>query len=264
MRAMQVAWRLNTVVLAVVLIGFLGSFWGFVPLAGLLGFLALPSPFLVPRGWSACALLGSCVPGTLGESAHIGVVVVAVLASAVSFVVAATLRAGRETATGRSPAVEILVTWWPWCSALWLGLCAAGVLGTVLELGGAWVAMGAGDPKAEQGAPVWVPWAIAVLSVAGAWLGVRRAWANPSRERMTRQASAGLVAAILVWAVAMAVHTSLPEPVQGRYYGISGFVVGRSQNYEYGTLLGMVAPAVAGLWSLWLAGVVGGLRFSRP
>jgi hypothetical protein len=40
--------------------------------------------------------------------------------------------------------------------------------------------------------------------------------------------------------------------VQGRYYGLPGVVVGRSQNYEYGTYLGMIAPAVAGLCCLML------------
>jgi len=46
---------------------------------------------------------------------------------------------------------------------------------------------------------------------------------------------------LLLVGLSLVFHVGRPEPVQARYYGIPGFVVGHAQNQEHGTYYGMVA-----------------------
>jgi hypothetical protein len=251
--------------LVLILINFLGALTGATWCAPIAGLLAATGVQHAAGGrWSRCLLLGECAPGACGEVGISGLACVATLVVCAVVVSAGARRieggvdAGVEHTAGGAHA-----TWWPRLGAIGIGLTLAGAAGTALEAAGLWTRLASSpNPSAEQGAPVWVPWLMAAALAAAASAALRRIAPDRFRRRAAGDAAACLVLSLAVWATAIVVHTSLSEPVQGRYYGLPGIVVGRSQNYEYGTYLGMIAPAAAGLCCLALN--VAATRPRRP
>ncbi len=58
------------------------------------------------------------------------------------------------------------------------------------------------------------------------------------------------LAALLFTTAAGILHVARPDPVQGRYYKIPGFIVGRQFPNEYGTYYGVTAGATATILAL--------------
>jgi len=132
------------------------------------------------------------------------------------------------------------------------GLLTAGAVSLLLEISGFWQRLALHpDPLKEQGAPFWFWWACAVLAVTLWYFALRkpRAFGRPWSDWAKRLA--WLAAnALLLAAISLVFHILQPEPTQGRYYGIAGFVVGRADNSEYGTYYGMVSGITVFLISL--------------
>jgi hypothetical protein len=248
-------WLASLAVLGLCLINFLGMLTGApwcAPIAGLLA--ATGAEDAAGGRWSRCLLLGDCAPGAFGDIGISDLMCVAVLVVCAVVVAAGARRIQHGADAGAEhDAGSRIVVWWSWLGAVGIGLTLAGAAGTALEAAGLWTRLvSSPNPSAEQGAPVWVPWLIAAALVAASSAALRRFAPDRSRRRAAGDAAVCLVLSLAVWATAILVHTSLSEPVQGRYYGLPGIVVGRSQNYEYGTYLGMIAPAAAGLCCLVL------------
>jgi hypothetical protein len=135
------------------------------------------------------------------------------------------------------------------CSA---ALLTAGLLSTLFEVLGLWTRLALyPDAKQEQGAPYWLWWMAAAVAAA-AWYGlIRKSATHSATFRQWARRLATLAAlSLLVGTIALLLHAVRAEPTQGRYYGIEGFVVGREQNYEYGTYYGMVAGVTAFMLTL--------------
>jgi hypothetical protein len=238
------SWFASLAVIGLFLINFLGALTGATWCAPIAGLLAAAGAQDAAGGrWSGCLLLGDCAPGAFGEVGISDLACVAALAICAVVVSVGARQIQRGT----------IAAGWPWLGAAGIGLTLAGAAGTALEAAGLWTRLvSSPNPSAEQGAPVWVPWLMAAALVAAASAALRRIAPDRSRRRAAGAAAACLALSLAVWATAILLHTSLSEPVQGRYYKLPGIVVGRSQNYEYGTYLGMIAPAAAGLCCLVL------------
>lgn len=249
------AWIASLAILGMSLINFLGALTGArwcAPLAWLLASTGAESA--AGGRLSGCLLLGDCVPGSFGQFGLVDVGCLAALALCTGVLTAGVRRiqGGGDADPQRGFSGRLSASW-PWLAGGGVGLTLAGAIGTALEAAGVWTGLAwHPNPAAEQGAPVWVPWLISALLVSTALFATRYSGSVRSRNRAATCASMCLAAALAALVAAVVVHTSLPEPVQGRYYGLPGFVVGRSQNYEYGTYLGMLAPAAAGLCCLIL------------
>lgn len=212
----------------------------------------LPIPLASVAGsWAPCLIFGECTPGGSGrpEAAELWLPLLLVLCAALIVRWGWRSAAADEPASGQAGARCAI-----WLAAVGGGLTMAAAAGTVLEASGWWTALALRhDPYAELGAPASLSWLLsATFMILGAIvLRVGRRWWGAADAR--RAAAGVLASAFTVWLVAVVVHTFVvAEPVQGRYYKIPGLVVGRAQNYEYGTYLGMLGAASAALAALLL------------
>lgn len=236
--------------LGLVFVTFILGAAGAASLAPLLD--ALPIAFASVAGrWAPCLIFGECTPGGSGqpEAAELFLPLLLVLCAALIVRWGWRAQTTDERVSGQARARCATCL-----AAVGGGLTLAAAAGTALEASGLWAGLAMRqDPYAEHGAPVWLSWLlIAIFMVFAAMvLRVRRRSWNALDPR--RVAAGVLASAFTVWLVAVVVHTFVvAEPVQGRYYRIPGFVVGRAQNYEYGTYLGMLGAASAALAALLL------------
>lgn len=130
-----------------------------------------------------------------------------------------------------------------WVTVLGAGLLTAGAISLLLEAFGLWQKLALHpNPRQEQGAPFWFWWLCAALAVVFWFFVLRKSGPFSGTWRDWARRLAWLAAnALLLAAVSLVFHILRPEPTQGRYYGIAGFVVGRAGNSEYGTYYGMVS-----------------------
>jgi hypothetical protein len=130
----------------------------------------------------------------------------------------------------------------------------AALAATLLELTGLWKRMTPNfNPLQDRGAPVWAWWGLLALSFLF-WFVPRQARSGvKSFKWLTRRISILTFSALSVALSAVLLYIGQPDPVQGRYYGIPGFVVGRHFWKEYGLYYGTaggVAAAILGLLAL--------------
>jgi hypothetical protein len=208
--------------------------------------VALPEALV--SGWTAYVLTGDAYSGLGAPN------LADALASLVLTACCVAIVRGSARGPGRQPAAR-----WPtWLLAAGAGALAAGAIATILELTGAWMRLAVvEDPGREQGAPPWVFWTLCGVSIGAGVLATWRVCPAPPRDGAatgtrrvlsSRQRRAAVVlgaAALLVTLGSAAVQRTRPEPVQGRYAGIPGVVVGRAQPYEYGSYHGVGTGAAA-------------------
>jgi hypothetical protein len=124
----------------------------------------------------------------------------------------------------------------------------AALAATLLELVGLWKRLVLNpDPLMEKGAPVWVWWILLLISFL--------LWFAPGRRRLQvvggrvliRRTSIVTLAGLVALLIATFLFVIREYPVQGRYYGIPGFTVGRQYSNEYGTYYGVTGGGAASI-----------------
>jgi hypothetical protein len=126
------------------------------------------------------------------------------------------------------------------------GILTAGAFSFLLEILGLWKKLAIHpDLHQEQGAPFWFWWLSTALAVALWFLALRKSGTPAGTWRgWVKRLGALSAGALLIAALSLIFHITQPEPTQGRYYGIAGFVVGRAGNSEYGSYYGVVSGIV--------------------
>jgi hypothetical protein len=142
------------------------------------------------------------------------------------------------------------------CWPMWLmrmdnaaaAFTAAALAATLLETAGLWKRLVPdSDPLADKGAPVWVWWILLLISFLLWFLPRRRRLRALGGKILIRKTSIVILAGLIVFSCAAFLHAIRPDPVQGRYYGIPGFTVGRQFSNEYGTYYGSTGGAAASI-----------------
>ena len=127
---------------------------------------------------------------------------------------------------------------------------SAALAATLLEGAGLWTRLVPDpDPFMDRGAPVWVWWILLLISFLPWFAPGYRRPPTFGRKTLIRIAIVTL-AGLIVFSAAALLHATHDDPVQGRYYGIPGFTVGRQFSNEYGTYYGVTGGAAGVLLGL--------------
>ena len=216
------------------------------PLLSLAGMLGVPLPETLQYSpWTHFLLSGEIHPGYFGTSEHAPAAVLLFLTFLTLVLVGGWIlyRRMRQAATGGAPGGAGAPAISRWICIAGMGLLTAGIIAFLLEVLGLWTRLPLRpDPYQETGAPFWMWWITASVAAILWYFALRRLSGGRNAPlSWVRRLSALALISILLIAMSLVFHVGRPEPVQGRYYRIPGFVVGRAQNYEYGTYYGMIA-----------------------
>jgi hypothetical protein len=219
-----------------------------IPLLGLVEGMGVRLPeSLTSSPWTYFILAGDVVPGYLDFAGNSGLALlsmliwlgVTLLGGVCLYRLA--LRSGAGEKQPRAGTANLT----RWVVVIGAGMLTAGVLAAVLEVLGLWQKLALhADPYQEKGAPFWLWWMVAAAAIALGHLLLRKRIAAGSMPAWVKRLFILALGSFLTGTASLLCHVARPEPTQGRYYGIQGFVVGRAQNYEYGTYYGMVAGTI--------------------
>jgi hypothetical protein len=214
---------------------------------------AMPE-WLVSNPWLYFLLSGDVVPGYM-ETPNLSGVLLMLLWLGLVLLCGAGLHGLTHRSEGDDrPPNSRFATLSRWAIYIGAGILTAGLAASSLEILNVWKKLALHpDPKQESGAPFWLWWVASAACTAAWYLVLKARVIHYGQARKWLKAFFGfmLLAAILA-SVSLGFHVARPEPTQGRYYGIPGFVVGRAHNVEYGTYYGMVSGTVVFLSSLFL------------
>jgi hypothetical protein len=204
---------------------------------------------LLASGWTRLFLSADMPPQSYGTGAVLDRIVFLSIAALLLVIAAGSAAAYRHLR--ELPAVNEGA----WQRRVWLIhraaaiFMAAGFTAVVLEAARLWKRLVPHpDPFMDKGAPIWIWWTLLAIWCFLWFIPHRKEFQTPARS--LRMALIVTLGALLFAAAAAVLHAVRPEPVQGRYYKIPGFIVGRQFPNEYGTYYGVTAGATAAILAL--------------